>query len=196
MYVCTSLRHPSHEYAVKVIAKADNHLDEEAFHEEIKILSTIKHTNIIRLKDVYETAAEIFIVTELAYGGELFDRILKTRCFSEKDVVNLSRKLFHAVAHLHSRGIVHRVRPCATLHAHTLSSPHAQAADSHSASVCVPRRCCQFARSQDIKPENVLFASHDADSDIKLSDFGFARNLLTKPRNLRAKTQLGTFGYM
>jgi len=43
-----------------------------------------------------------------AYGGELFDRILKTRAFSEKDVVNLSRKLFHAVAYLHSRGIIHR----------------------------------------------------------------------------------------
>jgi hypothetical protein len=157
VYVCTSMRDPSHEYAVKIIPKSSNDLDPSLFREEMQILSTIRHRNIIRLKDVYESSnGDVHIVTELAYGGELFDRILKTKSFSERDVVALARKLFSAVAYLHSRGIIHR----------------------------------------DIKPENILFSSKKDDAEIKISDFGFARNLLCKPRNLRAKTQLGTYGYM
>jgi serine/threonine protein kinase len=155
VYVCTSRRNPKHEYAVKVINR-DADMDETAWREEMQLLATVRHRNIIRLKDVYETPSTIHIVTELAYGGELFERILKTRSFSERDVVDLARKLFHAIAYLHSLGIVHR----------------------------------------DLKPENILFAKHEENADVKLSDFGFARNLLTKPRNLRARTQLGSFGFM
>ena len=65
VYVCTSRRNPSHEYAVKRIDKSTNSLDEDLFHEEIRILSTVRHRNIIRLKDVYETDNDIHIVTEL-----------------------------------------------------------------------------------------------------------------------------------
>ena len=108
MFVCTSRRNPTHEYAVKLIKKEDVAIDESKFAEEMAILATIRHRNIIRLRDVYETPTEIAIVTELAYGGELFDRILKVRSFSEKEVAKIAFKLFHAIAYLHSRGIVHR----------------------------------------------------------------------------------------
>jgi serine/threonine protein kinase len=43
---------------------------------------------------------------------------------------------------------------------------------------------------------SILFSTPDADSDLKLTDFGFAKNLLAPSRNLRAKTQTGTAGYM
>lgn len=108
VYVCTSRRHPTHEYAVKVIKTDQVQLDTDKMREEMQILATIRHRNIIRLKDVYQTDDTIHIVTELAFGGELFDRILKVRSFSESDVVNLTRKLFGAVAYLHGRGIIHR----------------------------------------------------------------------------------------
>lgn len=108
MFVCTSRRNPTREFAVKLIKKEDVAIDESKFAEEMAILATIRHRNIIRLRDVYETPTEIAIVTELAYGGELFDRILKVRSFSEKEVAKIAFKLFHAIAYLHSRGIVHR----------------------------------------------------------------------------------------
>jgi len=144
---------------VKVIKKhrdGCDELDRAKFDEEMRILATIRHRNIIRLKDVYEDTISIKIVTELAYGGELFDRILKVHSFSERDVVSIARKLFHAVAYLHSRGIVHR----------------------------------------DLKPENILFSTPDQNSDIKITDFGFARNLLSRPAALRARTHIGSYAYM
>lgn len=48
---------------------------------------------------------------------------------------------------------------------------------------------------RDLKPENVLFATEDKDSELKISDFGFAKRLLTKEGRGRTRSQLGTLGY-
>lgn len=49
--------------------------------DEVRILQALNHPNIIRTFEVYDQALEgqeaIFIVTELAAGGELFDSIIK-----------------------------------------------------------------------------------------------------------------------
>ena len=49
--------------------------------DEVRILQALSHTHIIRTFEVYDQALEgheaIFIVTELASGGELFDSIIK-----------------------------------------------------------------------------------------------------------------------
>ena len=75
---------------------------------EMEILKQVRHPNIIQLEGVFETADKIFIVTELATGGELFDRVVKRGCFTEADAANLAMKMLSALAYLHSNGIVHR----------------------------------------------------------------------------------------
>ena len=47
------------------------------FENELAILSRVSHPHIIRLQEVFRTSSRIYMVLELATGGELYDRIIK-----------------------------------------------------------------------------------------------------------------------
>lgn len=49
-----------------------------------------------------------YIVTELATGGELFDRICEQGKFTEKDASQTIKQVLEAVDFLHSKNVVHR----------------------------------------------------------------------------------------
>ncbi|KAF3812916.1 hypothetical protein GH733_019258 [Mirounga leonina] len=54
--------------------------------EEIEILLRYgQHPNIITLKDVYDDGKYVYVVTELMKGGELLDKILRQKFFSERE---------------------------------------------------------------------------------------------------------------
>jgi serine/threonine protein kinase len=57
--------------------------------DEIEILKHISHPNVVRILEVYETPEKYYIVTELLYGGELFNLISKFRHISEKFVAQI-----------------------------------------------------------------------------------------------------------
>ena len=44
----------------------------------------------------------------LAAGGELYDRIVREKHFSERRAAGIFRQIMHALKALHSRGIIHR----------------------------------------------------------------------------------------
>ena len=50
----------------------------------------------------------VYLVTDLALGGELFDRICRKGSYFESDTSDLIRATLSAVAYLHDNGIVHR----------------------------------------------------------------------------------------
>jgi calcium/calmodulin-dependent protein kinase I len=52
--------------------------------------------------------ASVYLVTDLALGGELFDRICRKGSYFESDAADLIRATLSAVAYLHDHGIVHR----------------------------------------------------------------------------------------
>ena len=66
------------------------------------------HRNILTLVDYFETANNLYLVTDLALGGELFDRICRKGSYYESDAAELIRATLSAVAYLHDHGIVHR----------------------------------------------------------------------------------------
>ncbi|KAF2838553.1 Pkinase-domain-containing protein [Patellaria atrata CBS 101060] len=66
------------------------------------------HRNILTLVDYFETMNNLYLVTDLALGGELFDRICRKGSYYESDAVDLIRATLSAVAYLHDHGIVHR----------------------------------------------------------------------------------------
>ena len=50
----------------------------------------------------------MYLVTDLALGGELFDRICRKGSYYESDAVELIKSTLSAVSYLHDHGIVHR----------------------------------------------------------------------------------------
>ena len=97
-------------YAVKSIKKSKIHIAH--LQRELYLLSKINHKNIMRLVDVFEDAEFVHIITEIYYGGELFDKIIQRTtdvgCFDEVEAANIIKSLLEAVSYLHWKGIVHR----------------------------------------------------------------------------------------
>ncbi|KAL6616999.1 Pkinase-domain-containing protein [Neocallimastix sp. 'constans'] len=79
----------------------------QSLEREINILKNIKHENIIQIYDVYEDEKRVYLVLELAEGGELFDRI-KEKSLTEDQARDVMRQLFEALDYLHDQGIAHR----------------------------------------------------------------------------------------
>uniref|UniRef100_A0A8C7ZH41 non-specific serine/threonine protein kinase n=1 Tax=Oryzias sinensis TaxID=183150 RepID=A0A8C7ZH41_9TELE len=92
------------EYAVKIIDKSKRDPS-----EEIEILMRYgQHPNIITLKDVYDEGRYVYLVTELMKGGELLDRILRQKFFSEREASAVLYTITKTVDYLHCQGVVHR----------------------------------------------------------------------------------------
>lgn len=95
--------------AVKIFNKE---FEEQDSHEnlmnEVNMLKTVDHPNILRVLEFFEGPKKSYIVMELLKGGELFDEISKRKFFSEDDAVIVVKQIFSAVAYLHDRNIIHR----------------------------------------------------------------------------------------
>ncbi|KAJ7163482.1 kinase-like domain-containing protein, partial [Mycena crocata] len=98
------------EVAVKLIRRetADNEAKMAKIAREIEILDVLKHPNIVRLYDVFETDKFFGIILEYASGGELFDHILAHRYLRERDAAKLFSQLISGVWYMHQKNIVHR----------------------------------------------------------------------------------------
>jgi len=94
--------------AVKVIDKKAVKEKKEMLDREVDILKRIQHPNIIAVKEIYETSDFLYLVMELATGGELFDSIVSRGKYSEKDAARIVKQVTAACAYLHALGIVHR----------------------------------------------------------------------------------------
>ncbi|KAI0999492.1 Calcium/calmodulin-dependent protein kinase [Podosphaera aphanis] len=97
-------------YAAKVINKRLMAGREHMVRNEIAVLKRVSmgHQNILTLVDYFETFNNLYLVTDLALGGELFDRICRKGSYFESDASELVRAILSAVAYLHDHGIVHR----------------------------------------------------------------------------------------
>ncbi|XP_029141621.1 ribosomal protein S6 kinase alpha-6 [Protobothrops mucrosquamatus] len=94
------------EFAVKIIDKSKRDPS-----EEIEILMRYgQHPNIITLKDVYDDGKYIYLVTELMKGGELLDRILRKKYFSEREASAVLYTITKTVDYLHCQGVSLRER--------------------------------------------------------------------------------------
>ena len=95
-------------YAVKSILRSNIKKDVKPLEEELEILRGLDHPNIIKFHESYVDFRYIHIVMELATGGELFDKIVQSKRFSERWAANYMRKIISAVKHLHEQKICHR----------------------------------------------------------------------------------------
>ncbi|XP_066104130.1 ribosomal protein S6 kinase alpha-2 isoform X1 [Saccopteryx bilineata] len=128
------------EYAVKIIDKSKRDPS-----EEIEILLRYgQHPNIITLKDVYDDGKFVYLVTELMRGGELLDRILRQRCFSEREASDVLCAIAKTMDYLHSQGVVHRdLKPSNILYMDESGNPESI-------------RICDFGFAKQLRAENGL----------------------------------------
>ena len=99
------------DVAIKILLKKalqGNNVQLQMLYEELSILQKLSHPNIVSFKDWFESKDKFYIVTQLATGGELFDRILSRGKFTEVDAVEIIVQILGAVEYMHSKNVVHR----------------------------------------------------------------------------------------
>ena len=95
---------------MKIIkCKADNsHSNSVEIIKQINILKSLDHPNIIKVYEFYLTDKYIYIINELCTGGELFNKIVEVKYFTESTACFIMRQLLSAVAYCHDKGVIHR----------------------------------------------------------------------------------------
>ncbi|KAM3830493.1 serine/threonine-protein kinase SIK3 isoform 3-T3 [Vipera latastei] len=97
------------EVAIKIIDKTQ--LDEENLKKifrEVQVMKMLCHPHIIRLYQVMETERMIYLVTEYASGGEIFDHLVAHGRMAEKEARKKFKQIVAAVHFCHCHNIVHR----------------------------------------------------------------------------------------
>ncbi|XP_051861375.1 uncharacterized protein LOC117571311 isoform X3 [Drosophila albomicans] len=95
--------------AIKIIDKTC--LNEEYLSKtfrEIAILKSLRHPHITRLYEVMESQSMIYLVTEYAPNGEIFDHLVANGRMKEPEAARVFTQLISAVHYCHQRGVVHR----------------------------------------------------------------------------------------
>jgi len=88
----------------KIVDIADVH----RVDREISILKLVKHPNIIHLYEIIETKQQLYMITEYAEGGELFEYIVKRKRLKENEARIFFEQIISGVSYLHKLNIVHR----------------------------------------------------------------------------------------
>lgn len=92
-------------YALKsiILSRVSNDLIEE-LRNEIRILQSLDHPNIVKAYEVYESKVNLYVVLQHCSGGNLYNRVP----YSEKESAKIVSKLVSAVAYMHAHNICHR----------------------------------------------------------------------------------------
>ncbi|XP_066547127.1 serine/threonine-protein kinase DCLK3 [Amia ocellicauda] len=102
------LRNTDCAYAMKIIDKAKLKGKEHMIKNEISIIKSLSHPNIVKLLQDYETEGDIYLIMEFVHGGDLFDAITESVKFTEHNASLMVNDLCQALAYIHGKSIVHR----------------------------------------------------------------------------------------
>ena len=95
--------------AVKIVNKTE--LDDENLNKifrEIEIIGKLSHKNIIKLYQVMESERFMYIITEFAPNGEIFDWLVANKKMTEKQAAITFCQILSAVNYCHQHNVVHR----------------------------------------------------------------------------------------
>jgi p21-activated kinase 1 len=74
---------------------------------EIIVLQTLRHLNIVNYINSFVYKNELWVVTEYMEGGSLMDIVTKT-LITEGQIAAVSRETALGLQHLHKHGVIHR----------------------------------------------------------------------------------------
>ncbi|XP_028720756.1 serine/threonine-protein kinase SIK2 isoform X3 [Peromyscus leucopus] len=97
------------EVAIKIIDKSQlDAVNLEKIYREVQIMKMLDHPHIIKLYQVMETKSMLYLVTEYAKNGEIFDYLANHGRLNESEARRKFWQILSAVDYCHDRKIVHR----------------------------------------------------------------------------------------
>ncbi|KAK4798525.1 hypothetical protein SAY86_030851 [Trapa natans] len=98
--------------AIKIIDKKSKSLNAVTEAQVLREVSAMRllqsHPNILKIHEVMATRSKIYLVMELAAGGELFSIIARRGRFTEASTRRLFQQLISALIFCHESGVSHR----------------------------------------------------------------------------------------
>jgi len=84
--------------------------DREEARKEVRVLSQMKHPNIVTYQESFEDGGCLYIVMDYCDGGDLYRKINEQRgkLFLEEQIMSWFVQLALALKHVHDRKILHR----------------------------------------------------------------------------------------
>jgi len=74
----------------------------------VQILKKVRHANVIRLLEVFESPKHLLMVMEYAGGGDLLQFVKKRRRLDESEARRIFKQVIFGIAHCHCRSVLHR----------------------------------------------------------------------------------------
>lgn len=99
------------EFAPQIQGANELQKAEELFEREASVLYKLQHSQIPNFRELLRSQLNgkqsLFLVQDYI-EGESYAQILKQRCLSEAEVVELQRQILPVLEYIHSQGVVHR----------------------------------------------------------------------------------------
>merc|ERR1719337_670873 len=97
-------------FALKVLHKSQliKHKVEHQLRREIEIQSHLRHVNILRLYSFFHDDKRIYLMLEMAPGGELYGLLQSRGTFSEARSAWYFKQMVEAIHYCHTKHIIHR----------------------------------------------------------------------------------------
>ncbi|XP_022183816.1 ovarian-specific serine/threonine-protein kinase Lok [Nilaparvata lugens] len=92
----------------KYIGENEKKMNEMRIANEIKIISSLDHAFIVKLKEVFENEDAVFMVLEYMPGGDLKHKLCQEKRLRDNDCKIIFYQLFLGVQYLHKQGVTHR----------------------------------------------------------------------------------------
>lgn len=143
--------------AIKVLLGAVDGSSEltRRFQDEARVVSSLRHPNIIQIFDLADDDGTSYIAMELLDGEDLARRLEDVGTLPLEEVVNIAQQVASALQAVHARGIVHRdIKP------HNLFLVNRQLPSGRSEIVKVlDFGICKFRRSLSLTPNATLLGT-------------------------------------
>jgi serine/threonine protein kinase len=96
--------------AIKTIEKSymKDEFSRRKVFQEVYILKKIRHSNIIRLYEVFESSNHLLMVMEFADKGDLLQHVKSKGKLSEKEARHFFKHILYGLGHCHCRSVLHR----------------------------------------------------------------------------------------
>ena len=76
--------------------------------QEVYILKKIRHSNVIRLLEVFESPKHFLMVMEYVGGGDLLQYVKQRRKLDETEAKYIFKQVVYGLGHCHCRSVLHR----------------------------------------------------------------------------------------